>query len=529
MRRRVICLILRPYVNGNLAESYIVVDPRDERDLDNIKKIFNEQKKRGIHTGEYDDDEWCICRNNDRKFRILFSDILEWPKSYSKEEYINIVKSFIIKNLEETITDQVRNYASLIIRIGNESTGWKTMVTRRLSVGEIDIIRNFLEELEDVQIEELLVGFKPIDIEKRNNQRNLATDAWTYYVFDDEIKKFWVEASEEEKIVYAPLYLYWRICSVIPTRPTEFTYLPFDCLEYSDGKYYLSMHNSLLKGTKKRLPRNTVADDYELVQYSIPEDIAQTIQWYQKVIFPHIQKNTSEEVRLFNNTLYSIITKKRCENTFRRAHLQQLIANFTVDILQNRKGYQILDLDGYEENTSRLNRKWTSIWRPGDLRIISMIDMVVRGVDPAIIMHLAGHTDIETACHYYTNITPITTTRLHYLRSHQEVEIKGDSLPRTQIRKRKNVFGGVCTHPDERPKICVNYSSHIGCRFFSVEDENDIKKWREEIGKETTVLFKSYIEYVKSCQPETAKIVLAKAQTKLMELQKLEENYLYEG
>lgn len=71
-----------------------------------------------------------------------------------------------------------------------------------------------------ISLLELCGGFQYED--SANSRRNLA-DFMCYLKFDEILNNCWnMELKESERMFFYPLYLWWKVTGVIPTRPREF-------------------------------------------------------------------------------------------------------------------------------------------------------------------------------------------------------------------------------------------------------------------------------------------------------------------
>ena len=85
------------------------------------------------------------------------------------------------------------------------------------------------------QLDELLNVSYQLNTKK---QRKLA-QFQSYFLFNDILSDYWTKPlSDDERLFYYPLYLWWKITAVVPLRPREFLLTQRNCLTEKDGKYY---------------------------------------------------------------------------------------------------------------------------------------------------------------------------------------------------------------------------------------------------------------------------------------------------
>ena len=78
MKRSVAYLIYQQIIQGSLAPAYSIIDILEEDNLEQIVKLFNQQKKRKLHLCDFADDEWHTGGDGD--YHLLdFGQVKHWP------------------------------------------------------------------------------------------------------------------------------------------------------------------------------------------------------------------------------------------------------------------------------------------------------------------------------------------------------------------------------------------------------------------------------------------------------------------
>src|SRR5690625_839609 len=197
--------------------------------------------------------------------------------------------------------------------------------------------------------------------------------------FKDCIETFYEDsinnASIEELIEYFPIILWWEITSIIPMRPSEFCLIKRDCI--SD--------NSITFPRIKQKRKNIGREKMEYDTLPIPNKLIEKISLYKKLTDKY---GNSEYLVSFNayKTLSLKLIKKNVDyenRYFSIDYLRKLINKFYEDIFINK----------YNLETSKKIK-------PGDLRHIAIISMMLQGYDRVEIQRLAGHFDINTQYSY---------------------------------------------------------------------------------------------------------------------------------
>lgn len=503
-------MLCRRYINGSLAESYCDLDIIPDDTDTPFEVIYKNQKNRGIHSGNFTDNVWYLTNGYDR-VSINFNNVLATPDFYSRETYIKLLKKYCTALIDKRHISTAAACIKCIISLGNSTKGFISKAKADLDYTLLPLLSEFLTTL-DIRLADV-ADIDDIDVISIGNPRNLAGDFWTYYVFDYEIKEFWKTASIEEKVIYGPLYLFWVLCCSLPTRPKGFCLMPRDCISCKDDKYYITIRRSVIKGKQKSIT-NTIEYDYPKATFRITKSLALDFLEYKELSEAYCKKENELSDMLFTNEAFNYLTESKLGITFRTTHLDALKNRFICDVLQN-KGFEIRELDEANEYISYSDTKWITNWLLGDLRHLAMIDMIVRGISPAVIMELAGHDSIASACHYYNNSINMNKSRLKFLES------KGYEVPKRLYQtflnsdSRLPILGGYCHYEDKDNRINECIKHHFcqdSCPYFENDNSTDsrnITKTRYQLKVEHSVkMLSTYLSNgnLKKAQDEIRKI-----------------------
>jgi hypothetical protein len=99
-------------------------------------------------------------------------------------------------------------------------------------------------ELDKDHIADAIASMAATSKGKQRDLPDLASILLFQYMMDD----FWKDATNEERLFYYPLKLWWDITSIIPTRPMEFLLTPRDCIHQdASGEWFITIRKDLLK------------------------------------------------------------------------------------------------------------------------------------------------------------------------------------------------------------------------------------------------------------------------------------------
>ncbi|WP_044936591.1 hypothetical protein [Pseudobutyrivibrio sp. LB2011] len=479
-------MLCRTYANSHIPNERVDLDITSSDSDYPFEVIFDEQKKRGIHLCSFDDMNWTLTDKYDQ-VSINYFNVSVGIRDLTRNETIKILKKYCIGLVDDRVLASVREIINGLIRIINSTNGLieksKEIITENEARDYASFLDLFVEEVDE------LLNISNVD-ESNGKPRELAFDFWTYYVFDFEIKDFWNNANDNEKIIYGPLYLFWIICGVIPSRTRAFCLLPRRPLIQKKDGYYLRIRQSARK-RQNRIITNNVDIDYPISLYKVTEEIAAIVKEYEALVKDDYG-DYSEDRFFCNNSLNKILNTK-WSDCFKAYHLERIKEMFCGKLM-SEKGYELVSFDEEKSNLQYTKNKWFSDWRLGDLRHLSMINMIVMGISPSVIMEFAGHDSISSSCHYYNNSINMNKSRLMSLAYRNGRKfIKKNKYWNSE--ERIQVIGGYC-HCDDISKCASENGCEIGCEYFEPNKKSEIDKEAElqfEIDKKVEDL-KKFIE-----------------------------------
>lgn len=199
-------------------------------------------------------------------------------------------------------------------------------------------------------------------------------------LFDHYIKRFFSDETvkEDEKNIYYPIFLWWKITNIIPMRPSEFCYkIPRQCLVKEDDNYYLKIGRIKQKADTKRrlLP--------VLDRLKITKDIYELIDDYIKRTEEYGASDTLISYRAIIH-FKKIKVKKINSDKFSLKILDRLIKNFYSEVIKNK----------YKEFGIK------QMIKPGDTRHFAFTSLLLQGVAPPYIAIMGGHRSLKTLDNY---------------------------------------------------------------------------------------------------------------------------------
>lgn len=443
-------MIIPQYINGNAV-------PNNELDIsllqDTSETVFRElfkiyKEKMVIAEGEYESDVWKLTDRDDDG-QIHFERIKHIPNNYSYKKYRNAIKNYVLGSLHKK-----RHFAGIVkfvnsyISWNEETDGFKRPIQTKVISSDKEKLDLLAEELEiDIICDNV------VKLSGRSGNRRDLLDIEEYFWFDNQLKKTWPKLSDSEKEVFFPVWAFWNIGNIIPSRPKEFRVTPLECLQELNGQYYINLRKSDIKGSKRYVDNNV--DNYPLVSFPILDQMAMEIKWFLERREKYIVSDPIAQNRLFTNTYrneYFGIKSER--EVFRGEDMEYLKKKFYV-------------LLGEKNN---FNPETKEIWKSGDLRHLALINMIDQGVDPRVCMIFAGHCDMAMVLHYGENINKMTRLRIYrvekYLRPPKTFHSKSGIIDLSNAKPLMNK--GFCRNDYGRLQkwSCENYPDCVGCEHF---------------------------------------------------------------
>ena len=286
-----------------------------EEEIEKSRKKFKELKDEGIIiSGNFEDSKWLLTNEvhtttlNFEFDEILYNKEAKKRNMYTYKQFVNSVKSYAVLNIKKKSMGTTRQYLHLFKKYTiatnyfNEKkskNGLDTLGPMERFAPILQYTQGYLQytnfdgteyyiSLLDELIDEALALAR---ITSGDDKRRSLSDFQSMMLFDRIIEDFWKRinnnSNKELKEFYFPLYLWWKITNIIPLRLTEFCVTPYDCIEESsNGKFYIYLRRTALKGNKKgqrRYVSYKLDEDYKIYKYVITKEIADLIKEYQEI------------------------------------------------------------------------------------------------------------------------------------------------------------------------------------------------------------------------------------------------------
>lgn len=408
--------------NFQLYEAIRSIESFTQDDVIKAKELFETYKQSGIIINlDFDEEHWQLYDEYSNVSIIFNFSSINYKRKYESifgiklDAFIEYFKVYIMLNLGKVVLVSlqkiVHDVKKLIKKDYSEIENVTNFLKNPYHVAE------FIEMLpisDEDRCEELLAFCEQCAevnaLIQPDNQRILA-DFLSYFKFNDYLKKYWESSiTVEERLFYYPLYLWWNITAIIPLRPREFILTPRDCISSHEGKNFISLRRNKLKGSMGKINYN-INQDYVIVKYQIPENLAQSINKYIKLTDKYDDNTTNTLFRTEPHYTMFQQNKRRNSRFYTYINLSYTLRLFYSNVLEHKYSLNII----FKENDLSYELQVMDIERIylGDTRHIAMINIIAEGGTPTMAMLLAGHSNIEISSHYYSNISNMVECRTY--------------------------------------------------------------------------------------------------------------------
>lgn len=299
-------------------------------------------------------------------------------------------------------------------------------------------------------------------------------DYQSVIAFDEIIKSFMDASSLEEKKRFYPLYLWWRITTVIPTRPEEFLLIKSNSVFERNNSYWIKIPRK--KKERSHINQLEIEDTLK-----ITKEIFDIIVEYKEML--------TEEER--SEYLFSYMGYF---NFIKESHKQQSLGRRNrTDKMDKGQMYELLD-DFYKEIVEeRYKELDVSRVKLGDTRHFAFCNMMLQGFNMLTIARIGGHQSLKSQVHYSHHLDYFAEAKVRVLSDQIKRNRKRDIgmsftdeinslIVRSKMNNRNGlrVKNGYC-HDVEFPNNCM--SECLYCPSFTVDINNNPNVLKDLLSK----------------------------------------------
>lgn len=424
-------LHIHDYRDGNVTRRILVRNLNESR----VQKLAMDKNREAFQKGhllsEYDKDKWKMFTEGKGYTYIHFDrkkqQILEKMGEEDYEVFIINLKTLVLLKFG-TCTQKAISMMAHYILDELAISGFKANVSVQKNTGHgspLMYLIDFLtvtdwgnkEYIEECETRLNAIRHKNREDRKKRNHPCIMNEFQSYFIFDHIIRKAWKnEMNEVQRQFYFPIVFYWMLTTILPLRVTEFCVTPYNCVKTEEGKYYLTIRRTRLKGSTSKdikIHFYRIDKDYYKQTYEVPKWMYDMVEkWRQDTkdaAHPYgllFSKEYTESV--FQDQKLSSSDENNFDPDCLRQVLKQFYQEFVLDganmVLVNEEmlmdRYMDKTLGSYQmfpDEIMMLQLKHT--------RHLAMINLIRWGCNPMLIKNFAGHTSMQEDENYYSNTT----------------------------------------------------------------------------------------------------------------------------
>lgn len=396
----------------------------DDNMIESAKECFQDYVEKGIIlTTNFEENKWVTTNEYSNVSFIFNLNKFQYKRFYEQvfqlsfEDFVTYLKSFIVLSMEHHVLITLQVFLRDIKKLVKEVKVNEVFALANMKISNPSVCIDFLSTLPCLESNELTQVIEQLDellnVSYQLNtkkQRKLA-QFQSYFLFNDILSDYWTKPlSDDERLFYYPLYLWWQITAVVPLRPREFLLTQRNCLTEKDGKYYLTLRRNNLKGRDKGVSHK-ISEDYYLTTYEIPFNLASEILNYLELTKD--LSSTQLDTLFVTDSHYR--KWKRVSGTKNRfltySNLNTILKYFFNEIVSQQYGYFVHHIN----SPKQLDDHEINFIHIGDTRHIAMINLIAEGASPVTAMLLAGHDSVTTSSHYFSNLSQFIECRSYQL------------------------------------------------------------------------------------------------------------------
>lgn len=387
---------------------------------------FEAYRREEIILSGWNDKKWIIS-NEKQQYKICFNrkefQVRKVCKDYT--DFTNNLKIFVMLRIGTCAMEHIRTMVTYIVDETINSQFYQAVICPSDKNHGFPLMYyvEWLELLPVVDPDYLQLCKQELTAVRNRNaelktqkQPTTLCEFQSYFKFDWMIREYWEHsASKEERALYWPLYLFWIITTIIPMRVSEFCVMDRNCIKEENGKFYLTIRRSRMKGHGLKIYTYKIKGDYYECTYEITQWVYDCIWDYRE-----LTKNEPHLCELLFSARFMAALEgreekmKRPDRLFVKDDLGHLMDRFYEDVVVGHYGYRVVtenDLKSRyvkeDDSSMELEPEETMMVQPRHTRHLAMINLIMRGCNPIIIKEFSGHADAAVSAHYYGNISKV--------------------------------------------------------------------------------------------------------------------------
>ncbi|CUP57751.1 Uncharacterised protein [Turicibacter sanguinis] len=383
-------------------------DSYTQRDYEEFLEELIEDEQ--MEQTTFKENKWVLFGEFGEKRHIRFS--FEFNPQFN-----NLLKKFVLFKfkVQNVTSGQVGQLITAIVRIAQKTNFFNinhladfTNEVRNFEKSEL-IAAMFTREF--LRFAQIPNGEQYYDALKHVPTPTYGSRALPSYksimTFDYIINDFILNSSEELKLKYYPVLIWWQLTKIVPLRPIELSILQRDWLYKKNGSYFIKIERR-----KKRQSRLSSQGIPPLTEIEISEEVFHLIHHYIQLgkEFNNSPYILDYEFAKHNLNQIIRINKSNVEYSTHGFLNRNLRIRFFEEIVQNQYGYTVVPKQ--EEELDYLSNE-IEVIHLGDTRHIAICSMMLQGMNEYTIAQMAGHHNLTEQIGYCNHLESYATAYTH--------------------------------------------------------------------------------------------------------------------
>ena len=404
---------------------------------------------------------------------------VEFPFEFNQKVNDLLKKYVLFKIKVQNVTASHVHQACRTISINIQKTNFLHLnrlwdfvdETKDWSFGELRGLNPLREFLRFSQIEngkEYYEALASVPLPKSNSR--MLPSYKSIMTFDYIINDFILNGSEELKLRYYPILIWWQLTKIVPLRPIELSLLKRDWLYHKDGSYFIRIERR-----KKKQGQISYQMIPLLTEVEIPEELFQLIHRYIELgkefnDAPYIL----DLAFIVHNLEEGITFRTRTNFEFTDSSVlnRNLRLSFFEEIVRDQYGYEIVPKQ--EEELDYDSNKIEMI-QMGDTRHIAICSMMLQGMNEFTIAQMAGHSNLTEQVGYCNHLDSYATAYTHRMAKSFQDSIRfnmSDPFEIKRLTEKQKISMSLLKH-DLSTATKLDIGGYCKSEYFPFECEID--------------------------------------------------------
>lgn len=402
-------MTVREYMEEG-GSSYIVFKYK-QGNLSNgtYREYFEKLKKDGsIISSSYEDSLWICSRDGEGQIIQLSFGFLEgYPEITEAVKNYLLVKLHRQKSAPLTLQKRLGHIRHFMTQTGFMDPD--NAKDYQLSIGAWDnekkreaaTVREFLQFASLKNADAYMDAVR--DVKTGADNFRTLPDYQSVLKFDHIIEDYWGKIKDSEgRYRLFPVILWWKLTTAIPTRPVEFFNLKRECLHEKDGRHFIEIERK-----KAIFGREKAVGDI-LTKFEIGAELYSLIRDY----VDYCSGIDGCGYLISQPTCAAIYGRKgkslQAMPRFNQFAMDFYYRAFQKEVLEEQYGCKMAK--GRAAGDGGISHI-----HYGDTRHLSIMNMMLQGINPIYIAQIAGHHSLNAQIGYFSHVETFTTAKSYLL------------------------------------------------------------------------------------------------------------------